>query len=92
MFTNQIGPFESKISRHYIPMLASIPLVVGTFFYSQLANVKGNGQIPRLSGQHVNYMVKQIEIFKKTEQRPRGVTMKQITHDLSKTDIKAVAE
>ena len=56
------------------------------------ANAEGNGQIPRLSGQHVNYMVKQIEIFQKTEQRPRGVAMKQITHDLSDTDIKAVAE
>lgn len=52
---------------------------------------KGNGAIPRLAGQHVNYLVKQIKVFKLTDERPRGEAMKQITHDLSDEDITEVA-
>lgn len=50
----------------------------------------GVGEIPRLAGQHAEYMTKQIEIFQKTDQRPRGVAMKAITHQLSQQDIKDV--
>ena len=50
----------------------------------------GNGEIPRLAGQHEQYLAKQIEVFQKTDNRPRGVAMKAITHQLSLENIKDV--
>ena len=51
----------------------------------------GNGAIPRLAGQHANYLVEQLKVFKLTDQRPRGAAMKQVTHALSEQDMLAVA-
>jgi cytochrome c553 len=51
----------------------------------------GSGEIPRIAGQHAEYLIKQIEVFQKTEERPRGVAMKAITHNLTQKDISDVA-
>jgi cytochrome c553 len=50
----------------------------------------GNGPIPRIAGQHADYLEKQIEIFKNTNLRPRGDAMKEVTHQLTKKDMLAV--
>ncbi len=55
------------------------------------AQGQGNGQFPRLAGQHANYVVRQLQVFKQTDQRPRGAVMKGVTHDLSEADMMAVA-
>ena len=56
------------------------------------ADAQGNGQFPRLAGQHANYLIRQIKVFQQTEQRPRGAVMKQIMHSLSEADTVAVAD
>lgn len=52
---------------------------------------EGNGLFPRIGGQHANYIVKQIHLFQKTEQRPRGEPMKQVAHAMTDADTEAVA-
>lgn len=52
---------------------------------------QGNGQFPRLAGQHADYLIRQIKVFQQTDQRPRGALMKQVTHSLSESDAVAVA-
>ena len=52
---------------------------------------EGNGVIPRLAGQHASYTVEQLNVFKTSDQRPRGTVMKQVTHALSDQDMQAVA-
>jgi len=55
------------------------------------AQGQGNGQFPRLAGQHANYMVRQLKVFKLTNERPRGALMQGVTHNLSEADMVAVA-
>ena len=50
----------------------------------------GAGEIPRLAGQHAEYLAKQVEVFQNTDHRPRGVAMKAITHQLSQQDVRDV--
>ncbi|HEY1392448.1 MAG TPA: c-type cytochrome [Methylibium sp.] len=52
---------------------------------------EGNGQFPRLAGQHADYVVKQLMVFQRTDQRPRGGAMKVVTHDLSEHEMHALA-
>jgi len=52
---------------------------------------QGNAAIPRLAGQHSDYLVKQLYVFQRTEQRPEGAVMKAITHLMDPTDMDAVA-
>ncbi|MBV8619502.1 MAG: c-type cytochrome [Curvibacter sp.] len=52
---------------------------------------EGRDDIPRLAGQHVQYLERQIAVFKHTDQRPRGAAMKAVTHALSDEDAQAVA-
>jgi cytochrome c553 len=52
---------------------------------------QGNGQFPRLAYQHADYVVKQLAVFQRTDQRPDGVAMKAITHTLSNQNMEAVA-
>jgi len=56
------------------------------------AKAEGNGPFPRLAGQHADYVYKQLIVFQTTNDRPRGAPMKVITHNLSETDAKALAE
>lgn len=51
----------------------------------------GNQQFPRLAGQHADYLVKQLLVFQRTDERPEGAIMKVIAHDLTKENIQAVA-
>ena len=55
------------------------------------AQGQGNGLFPRLAGQHANYVVRQLKVFKLTDERPRGAPMRAVTHDLSEADMLAVA-
>lgn len=55
------------------------------------ASGQGNEIFPRLAGQHVDYVIKQLIVFQRTEQRPSGAIMKTVAHDLSGDDIKNVA-
>ena len=55
------------------------------------AKGEGNGAFPRIAGQHADYIAKQLNVFRNTEQRPKGTMMKVITHDLSPDEIHAVA-
>lgn len=51
----------------------------------------GNQQFPRIAGQHADYVVKQLIVFQRTDERPEGAIMKVIAHDLTRNDIEAVA-
>ena len=51
----------------------------------------GAGEIPRLAGQHSNYLYKQIMVFKLTDDRPRGEAMKQIIHNMTDEQAHAVS-
>jgi len=55
-------------------------------------HAQGHDEIPRLAGQHAKYLEQQLSVFKYTDQRPRGATMKAVTHDLSDDDARAVAQ
>lgn len=55
------------------------------------AHAEGADQFPRLAGQHANYVVKQLEVYQRTEQRPDGVAMKAITHSLTPENMANVA-
>ena len=52
---------------------------------------QGNGQFPRLADQHADYVVKQLTVFQRTDERPEGAIMKVIVHDLSDANIRDVA-
>jgi cytochrome c553 len=51
----------------------------------------GNEQFPRLAGQHADYIVKQLVVFQRTDERPEGAVMKVIAHDLTGRNIQALA-
>lgn len=51
----------------------------------------GNGQIPRVAGQHASYMTHQIMVLQQSGQRPNGAQMKQVDHALSQADAESVA-
>ena len=52
---------------------------------------QGNATFPRLAAQHADYLVKQLGVFQRTDQRPEGAVMKTIAHLLDENDIRAVA-
>jgi len=52
----------------------------------------GQAAFPRLAGQHADYVVKQLTVFQRTNQRPEGAVMKTVAHSLSADDIRAVAD
>jgi cytochrome c553 len=52
---------------------------------------QGNAAFPRLAGQHSDYLVKQLVVFQRTDERPEGAVMKTIAHLLDPSDIDAVA-
>jgi len=51
----------------------------------------GNAAFPRIAGQHVDYLVKQLKVFQRTNQRPAGVVMKTVAHELTRQNIENVA-
>jgi cytochrome c553 len=52
---------------------------------------QGNNQYPRLANQHADYVVKQLTVFQRTDERPEGVVMKVVAHDLTEANIRDVA-
>jgi cytochrome c553 len=52
---------------------------------------QGLAAFPRLAGQHVDYVVKQLLVFQRTDERPEGSVMKTVAHALTAEDILAVA-
>ena len=52
----------------------------------------GDGIFPRIAYQHADYIVKQLSVFKRTEQRPDAALMKVVAHTLTKEDMGDVAQ
>ncbi len=55
------------------------------------AEGKGSDQFPRLASQHANYLVKQLTVFQRTDERPEGSVMKVVAHGLTLSDMEHVA-
>ncbi|HET8871141.1 MAG TPA: c-type cytochrome [Aquabacterium sp.] len=54
-------------------------------------HAQGNGAMPRLAGQHADYVIKQLKVFQRGDERPEGAVMTTIAHGLSESDIDNVA-
>ena len=54
-------------------------------------SAQGRENFPRLAGQHADYLVKQLGVFQRTDERPEGAVMKVIAHQLTQGNIEAVA-
>jgi len=52
---------------------------------------QGNDKFPRLAGQHADYVMKQLLVFQRTNERPEGAVMKDIAHSLTPEHIRDVA-
>lgn len=52
---------------------------------------QGNQQFPRLAGQHADYLVKQLKVFQRTDERPEGSIMKTVAHLLTNENMENVA-
>ena len=52
---------------------------------------QGNGPNPRLAGQHADYVQKQLTVFQRTDERPEGVVMKLVSHNMTRENIEVVA-
>jgi cytochrome c553 len=51
----------------------------------------GRDNIPRIAGQHADYIVKQLAVFQRSNDRPEGAVMKVVAHELSLDDVQNVA-
>jgi cytochrome c553 len=52
---------------------------------------QGNATFPRLAGQHADYLVKQLTVFQRTNERPEGAVMQTVAHELTRQNIVDVA-
>lgn len=73
--------FRAGVPDHSIPACATCHGTAG----------QGNEMFPRLAGQHADYVMKQLTVFQRTNQRPSGAVMKTVAHDLSPDNIRDVA-
>ncbi|MDG0024409.1 c-type cytochrome [Trinickia sp. Y13] len=71
--------FEQGLSEKGVPACASCHGAQG----------QGNGQFPRLAGQHAEYLMRQIEVFQNGT-RANAPVMSAVAHTLGKEDAKAV--
>jgi cytochrome c553 len=46
---------------------------------------------PRLAGQHADYLVKQLVVFQRTDERPEGSIMKTVAHEMTPQNVTDVA-
>ena len=74
--------YDSGVPKNNIPPCSACHGAAGS----------GNEMFPRLAGQHADYLVKQLLVFQRTDERPEGAVMKPIAHDLTSHDIEAVAD
>jgi cytochrome c553 len=51
----------------------------------------GNEAFPRLAGQHRDYVVKQLVVFQRSDDRPAGAIMRTVAHGLGADEIASVA-
>jgi cytochrome c553 len=51
----------------------------------------GLAAFPRLAGQHADYVVKQLQVFQRSNDRPEGAVMKVVAHELTPQDIEDIA-
>ena len=52
---------------------------------------EGAGTFPRIAYQHADYVVKQLIVFQRTDERPHAELMKTVSHQLTEEDMKAAA-
>lgn len=52
---------------------------------------QGKEGYPRLADQHADYIIKQLQVFQRTDERPEGAVMKTVAHDLTVDNMRAVA-
>jgi cytochrome c553 len=52
---------------------------------------QGNATFPRIANQHADYIMKQLHVFQRTDERPEGAVMKPIAHSLTAENVAAVA-
>jgi cytochrome c553 len=52
---------------------------------------EGNATFPRIAGQHADYLIKQLVVFQRTDERPEGSIMKTVAHELTGQNIHDVA-
>lgn len=71
--------FEQGLSEKGVPACASCHGAQG----------QGNGQFPRLAGQHAEYLMRQIEVFQNGT-RANAPVMSAVAHTLGKEEAKAV--
>ena len=53
---------------------------------------QGNATFPRLADQHADYVLKQLMVFQRTDERPEGAVMKTVAHLLTPDDMRAAAQ
>jgi cytochrome c553 len=51
----------------------------------------GNAEAPRIAGQHVDYLTKQLKVFQRTDERPQAAVMKVVAHALTRQNIENVS-
>jgi cytochrome c553 len=51
-----------------------------------------DGVGPRIAHQHADYIVKQLTVFQRTNQRPAGAVMKVVAHGLTREDMEDVSQ
>jgi cytochrome c553 len=73
--------FEKGLSAQNVPACAGCHGAQG----------QGMATFPRLAGQHADYLVKQLLVFQRTDERPEGSIMKTVAHELSPANIGDVA-
>ena len=73
--------FESGVAAKGVPACASCHGAQG----------QGNATEPRLAGQHVDYLVKQLIVFQRTDERSEDTIMKVVAHELTRDNIEDVA-
>jgi cytochrome c553 len=73
--------FEQGVAARNIPACSSCHGAEG----------KGLATFPRLASQHADYLVKQLLVFQRTDERPEGSIMKTVAHELTEQDIHNVA-
>jgi cytochrome c553 len=52
---------------------------------------EGKAEFPRLAGQHSEYVVRQLDVFRHTDSRPRGQVMKEVCANMTDEEMQAVA-
>ena len=56
------------------------------------AEGQGQAAFPRIAGQHADYLIKQLQGFQRTDDRPAGAVMKTVAHNLTRENIVNVAD